>query len=149
MRGWAEGQIRGLRPKNARPPSVADARRVLATGDLIWVSAASAAPRKELNGNDVKTSGYDSSAVVPGKPISLRLQQEPLVQGALASIEPENGDVVALIGGYSFGESHFNRATQARRQPRFNFKPVVYSTAPRFWLHAIIDGSGMRRRLFM
>lgn len=124
---WARRPNPRVAAQNA--PSVTDARRVLATGDLIWVSAASAAPKKDSNGNDVKTSGYDSSAVVPGKPISLRLQQEPLVQGALASIEPENGDVVALIGGYSFGESHFNRATQARRQPGSSFKPVVYSTA--------------------
>ncbi|MCX4310516.1 MAG: PBP1A family penicillin-binding protein [Desulfovibrio sp.] len=124
---WARRPNPRVAAQNA--PSVTDARRVLATGDLIWVSAAAAAPKKDSNGNDVKTSGYDSSAVVPGKPISLRLQQEPLVQGALASIEPENGDVVALIGGYSFGESHFNRATQARRQPGSSFKPVVYSTA--------------------
>ena len=53
----------------------------------------------------------------------------PEVQGALASIEPQSGDVVALIGGYQFGNSHFNRATQARRQPGSSFKPIVYSAA--------------------
>jgi penicillin-binding protein 1A len=117
---------------------------VLATGDLIWVSAASAAPKKDSNGNDVKTSGYDSSAVVPGKPISLRLQQEPLVQGALASIEPENGDVVALIGGYSFGESHLRRPGASRVQassPLSIPQPSILASRHhrRFWM----------RRLFM
>ena len=72
---------------------------------------------------------YDSAKVKPGVPIALRLQQIPEVQGALASIEPQSGDVVALIGGYQFGNSHFNRATQARRQPGSSFKPIVYSAA--------------------
>lgn len=51
------------------------------------------------------------------------------MQGALISIEPETGDVVAMVGGYSFQESQFNRATQAFRQPGSSFKPIVYSAA--------------------
>ncbi|MDE7241934.1 PBP1A family penicillin-binding protein [Desulfovibrio sp.] len=124
----------------ANAPSIKDARQVLAPGDLIWVSAAPmpapegpAAPAAK--GKQPARAGaknlvpYDPERVRPGSPIMLRLQQEPLVQGALASLEPDSGDVVALIGGYSFGDSHFNRATQARRQPGSSFKPVVYSTA--------------------
>ncbi|WP_300925400.1 penicillin-binding protein 1A [uncultured Desulfovibrio sp.] len=125
-------------------PAVKDARQVLAPGDLIWVSAApmpapqaQAAPdagdgakRKQAAKGAARTQvPYDPARVTKTTPILLRLQQEPLVQGALASLEPRSGDVVALIGGYSFGESHFNRATQARRQPGSSFKPVVYSTA--------------------
>lgn len=104
-------------------PSVKDARHVLAQGDLIWVSAAA------VKNADKTETPLDPSAITPDKPVVLRLQQEPEVQGALTSIEPQTGDVVALIGGYSFGESHFNRATQARRQPGSSFKPVVYSAA--------------------
>ncbi len=99
-------------------PSVKDSRKVVSRGDFIWVSAASS-DKEPYNPENVKKETQ----------IVLRLQQEPLVQGALASLEPQSGDVVALIGGYSFGESHFNRATQARRQPGSSFKPVVYSTA--------------------
>ncbi|MDE7372110.1 MAG: transglycosylase domain-containing protein, partial [Desulfovibrio sp.] len=124
----------------ANAPSIKDARQVLAPGDLIWVSAApmpapegAAAPAAKGK-QPAKSAGknqvpYDPARVSKTSPIVLRLQQEPLVQGALASLEPESGDVVALIGGYSFGDSHFNRATQARRQPGSSFKPVVYSTA--------------------
>ena len=124
----------------ASAPSIKDARKVLAPGDLIWVSAApmpaaegQAAPaakgKQPGAGAGKNVAPYDPARVSKKSPIVLRLQQEPLVQGALASLEPESGDVVALIGGYSFGDSHFNRATQARRQPGSSFKPVVYSTA--------------------
>lgn len=112
------GRRPNVRVAAQNAPSVSDARKVLSPGDLIWVSAFS-------NG---KTE-FDPATATRKMPIILRLQQEPLVQGALASLEPQTGDVVALIGGYSFGESHFNRATQARRQPGSSFKPVVYSTA--------------------
>lgn len=50
-------------------------------------------------------------------------------QGALVAMDPHTGDVVALVGGRSFGESQFNRATQARRQPGSAFKPFIYGAA--------------------
>jgi penicillin-binding protein 1A len=59
----------------------------------------------------------------------LNLEQEPVVQGALVSLEPPTGEVRALVGGYDFQKSHFNRATQAHRQPGSAFKPIVYSAA--------------------
>lgn len=105
---------------------------ILKTDDIIWVSAARAAAKKNRDDDkeaDEKTVEFNPDAASRDAPIALRLQQEPLVQGAIASLEPQSGDVVALIGGYSFGESHFNRATQARRQPGSSFKPIVYSTA--------------------
>ncbi len=111
------------RISGADAPAVRDARQVLGVGDVVWVSAMQPGGAKSEN------AIFDPAAVARNAPVSLRLQQEPLVQGALASIEPRDGDVVALIGGYKFGESHFNRATQARRQPGSSFKPVVYSTA--------------------
>ena len=57
------------------------------------------------------------------------LRQIPQVQGALVSIEPATGRVVAMSGGWSFELSQFNRATQANRQPGSSFKPYVYLTA--------------------
>jgi penicillin-binding protein 1A len=60
---------------------------------------------------------------------SWRLAQVPEVQGALASVDPQDGSVVALTGGYDFFLSNYNRATQAKRQPGSAFKPFVYSAA--------------------
>ena len=57
------------------------------------------------------------------------LRQVPAVNGALVAIEPRSGRVLAMVGGYSFSLSNFNRATQAMRQPGSAFKPFVYATA--------------------
>ena len=118
----------------ANAPAVKDPKLVAAPGDLIWVSAeATTITETTAKGKkEQKTVPFDAATVKKNVPITLRLQQEPLVQGAIASVEPQTGDVVALIGGYQFGDSHFNRATQARRQPGSSFKPVVYSTAMDF-----------------
>jgi penicillin-binding protein 1A len=51
------------------------------------------------------------------------------LQGSLVAIDPVNGDVLALVGGRSFTESPFNRATQARRQAGSAFKPIIYAAA--------------------
>ena len=57
------------------------------------------------------------------------IKQEPNVNGAIIVIDPYNGDILALSGGYSFKKSEFNRATQAKRQPGSAFKPIVYLAA--------------------
>ncbi len=55
--------------------------------------------------------------------------QLPLVQGAFVGMDPEDGAIKALVGGYSFYRSKFNRATQSMRQPGSSFKPFIYSAA--------------------
>ena len=62
-----------------------------------------------------------------GNFFSLALEQEPEVEGALLSIEPETGHIKALVGGYDFNRSEFNRAVQSTRQPGSAFKPIVYA----------------------
>ncbi|MBK8011599.1 MAG: PBP1A family penicillin-binding protein [Deltaproteobacteria bacterium] len=57
------------------------------------------------------------------------LEQEPNLEAALLSVESESGYVLAMIGGYSFDRSEFNRALQACRQPGSSFKPIVYAAA--------------------
>lgn len=57
------------------------------------------------------------------------LQQEPRVEGALLALEVRTGAVKAMVGGYDFEKSQFNRATQAFRQVGSAFKPIVYSAA--------------------
>jgi penicillin-binding protein 1A len=60
---------------------------------------------------------------------SWMLEQLPRVQGALVSLRPTDGAVQALVGGFDFRRSKFNRAMQAKRQPGSSFKPVIYSAA--------------------
>ncbi|MDP3236711.1 MAG: PBP1A family penicillin-binding protein [Myxococcales bacterium] len=59
----------------------------------------------------------------------VRLEQEPELQSALASIDPQRQYLVAMVGGYDFDANEFNRAFQACRQPGSSFKPIVYATA--------------------
>jgi penicillin-binding protein 1A len=58
-----------------------------------------------------------------------RLRQIPEVSGACVAMDPFTGRVLAMVGGFSFDQSEFNRATQAKRQPGSSFKPLVYATA--------------------
>ena len=57
------------------------------------------------------------------------LTQVPKVQGGFASLNPMNGAIEAIAGGFDFYQSEYNRATQAKRQPGSGFKPVIYATA--------------------
>ena len=82
----------------------ARAGKGIGSGDLIWVTPADSGP-------------------------AFRLKQIPIVNGALVAMDPQNGRVMAMVGGYSFSLSSFNRATQALRQPGSAIKPVVYATA--------------------
>ena len=60
---------------------------------------------------------------------SLRFVQLPAAQSALVSLDPQDGAIRALVGGFSFEQSNYNRAAQAKRQPGSSFKPFVYSAA--------------------
>ncbi len=117
-RGWraavvesVEGGVR-VRPAKDYPTGTlvaedvawARAGKGLKVGDLIFVEPAESG------------SGY-------------RLRQVPAVNGALVAMEPRSGRVLAMVGGYSFSLSNFNRATQAMRQPGSAIKPFVYAAA--------------------
>jgi len=73
----------------------------------------------------------------------LALEQEPEVQGALVSIDPVTGGVKAMIGGYDFRKSQFNRAVQAKRNAGSAFKPIIYAAALEkgFTAATVIDDS--------
>lgn len=72
------------------------------------------------------TKGDDGKALAAG---SYALRQIPKVDGALVALDPHTGRVLAMVGGWSYSKSQFNRATQALRQPGSSFKPFVYLTA--------------------
>ena len=92
------------------------------TGSLVPADVAWARAGKGLSGGDVVF-------VAPAPQGGYFLKQVPAVNGALVAIEPHSGRVLAMVGGYSFSLSNFNRATQAARQPGSAFKPIVYATA--------------------
>jgi penicillin-binding protein 1A len=58
-----------------------------------------------------------------------RLRQVPEISGAILAMDPLTGRIHAMVGGFSYDQSQFNRATQALRQPGSSFKPIVYATA--------------------
>ena len=64
-----------------------------------------------------------------GATASVSLEQTPLAEAALVAIDNRSGQIRAMVGGWSFGRSKFNRAVQAYRQLGSTFKPIVYTTA--------------------
>jgi len=93
----------------------------LANADSKWVKKGVS---KVLTVGDVVYT-----APVSGKPGAYSVEQVPEIEGALVAMDPRTGRVQALVGGFSYAESEFNRATQALRQPGSSFKPIVYSAA--------------------
>ena len=61
--------------------------------------------------------------------VQLALEQTPIVEGGLIAIDPTLGAIRAMVGGYDFSRSEYNRAVQAHRQPGSAFKPLIYATA--------------------
>ena len=96
---WATGDRAGQ--------SVSSASDVLNIGDVVYV-------RQHLN---EAGAAYFS------------LRQVPEVSGGMVAMDPYTGRVLAMVGGFSFADSQFNRATQAQRQPGSSFKPFVYAAA--------------------
>ena len=95
------------------------ARRPNKTGSL------GAAPR---HASDIVTPG-DVVYVLPAADGAGILAQVPLVQGAFVSLDPQDGAITSLVGGFDFYASKFNRVVQAKRQPGSGFKPFIYSGA--------------------
>ena len=98
------------------------ARDILLVGDVVYVKVVS---------------------MTDDKNVAFALEQEPNVEGALLSIDPATGYVRAMVGGFEFKRSEFNRAIQSRRQPGSAFKPFVYGAAIEsgFTTATVIDDS--------
>lgn len=90
------------------------------------LSAQALAPRK--SGQSLLKPGA-VIRLTPDAGNKLTLTQLPLVQGAVVGMNPRNGNITALVGGFDFSQNKFNNATQAWRQPGSSFKPFVYSAA--------------------
>ena len=120
--GANEARI-GLRPGSTVAGDVAADRETgtLAGPDIKWVSR----PLSEI----LTVGDVVYVSPVADKPGHYTLQQDPELEGAIVAMDPRTGRVLAMVGGFSFAESEFNRATQALRQPGSSFKPIVYSAA--------------------
>ena len=87
-------------------------------------------PRKALEEGDIiEVKILPDEIPKTQNTLKLALEQEPLVQGALVSIDVATGHIKSMVGGRNFSESEFNRATQALRQPGSAFKPIIYAAA--------------------
>ena len=102
---WADGleNLRLYKTVNARTAPIASATELFSRGDLIRIQRHA----------DSRVS----------------LAQLPVAQAAMVALAPENGGIKAIVGGFDYRQSRFNRITQATRQPGSNFKPFIYTTA--------------------
>jgi penicillin-binding protein 1A len=104
---------------------VRSAHDVLAVGDIVFVEPTGATTAIPSAGRYTKAAAGGAPSHLPG----FALRQVPDVSGGLVVVDPKNGRVRAMVGGWDFGASQFNRVTQAKRQPGSAFKPFVYMTA--------------------
>ncbi len=100
---------------------------ILSDGKTISIAASGYAWTRQQNAAQV--AGIGDVIYIHKVQGQWQLQQIPNVEGAIISINPQDGAILALSGGYSYAQSHFNRAIQAERQPGSNFKPFIYSAA--------------------
>ncbi len=121
---WA----RRYKTENLTGPKPEKPSDVVSKGDVIYVKP-SADPALEAM-NEAPPATDDSTGQI--RTIDIRkveLAQIPRVEGALISLDADTGAIEALAGGYSFSQSKYNRAMQAKRQPGSNFKPFLYLAA--------------------
>jgi penicillin-binding protein 1A len=95
------------KPINSKEKRLDDFKKILKEKDIIYVVSANNKKEKD----------------------QYLLVQDPPMEAALLAVDPQSGAILAMVGGYSFEKSMFNRATQAKRQVGSIFKPIVYSVA--------------------
>jgi penicillin-binding protein 1A len=124
--------IIGLNPEKQQDGTLVDNREAVEIGfeEIKWAKAPGKPAPKAVT--DVLSPG-DVIYVAPKDPEELdgvwSLMQIPEVGGGIVALDPNTGRVLADVGGFSFDQSQFDRAIQAKRQPGSSFKPIVYSAA--------------------
>jgi penicillin-binding protein 1A len=124
----------GLQPKRTVSGALDEARETgsVSEEDMSW------AMRHVVDGKRVKAKS-PADVLKPGDVIyvekkqgedgAYQIRQVPEVGGGMVAMDPHTGRVLAMVGGFSYAASEFNRATQAMRQPGSSFKPIVYAAA--------------------
>ncbi len=128
---WARPFI-NVNALGATPKSPAD---ILKVGDIVYVTPRPNGVNTEQQANE-KPEVVDNTAEItsntsqkPQPHRSWSLVQIPEAQGALIALNPDNGAILALVGGFDYSLSRFNRVLQAQRQAGSNFKPFIYAAA--------------------
>ncbi|PTM98924.1 penicillin-binding protein 1A [Mycoplana dimorpha] len=122
----------GLQPRKEVSGSIAEERVTgrIPAEQMKWAYRSAKGDRKTAKSPEGVLSPGDVVYVEPTeKAGNYRLRQPPRVQGGLVAMDPHTGRVLAMVGGFSYAQSEFNRATQAMRQPGSSFKPFVYAAA--------------------
>ncbi len=119
----------GLRPSGPETATAAADTAMIDRDDTAWALCRLAEGKRRCASslNGVLQPG--DVVYVEKQETGYVLRQPPQVQGALVSMDPNTGRVLAVAGGFSYAQSEFNRATQAYRQPGSSFKPFVYAAA--------------------
>jgi penicillin-binding protein 1A len=112
---WAMRHFKDGKLLRAKSPA-----EVLSLGDVVYVEKKQVAEQ----GNDPESAGEATEGSG-----GWLLRQVPQIEGGMVAMDAHTGRVLAMVGGFSYAESEFNRATQAMRQPGSSFKPIVYSAA--------------------
>jgi penicillin-binding protein 1A len=118
---WARHTL----PDQRLGTGVGRAQEVLAAGDIVLVEPLGAAAGTPANTAAANTANAKRGPV----PLLYGLRQVPDVSGGFVAMDPKTGRTFALVGGWDYHDSQFDRATQAKRQPGSSIKPFVYVTA--------------------
>ena len=124
---------------NALGPVPKTPADVFKIGDIVYVEPSESSIATEVISHNDTEFAVDSDAMTigpesepgsePESTFTWSLTQIPKAQGALISLDPNNGAMLALVGGFDYSLSNFNRILQAQRQAGSNFKPFIYSAA--------------------
>ncbi|MEZ8862800.1 MULTISPECIES: penicillin-binding protein 1A [Vibrio] len=109
---------------NRQGPAPSQAKEILAVGEQIWVR------HEAVTGDEVSEEPTEESVTAESEtPIVWRLSQVPNANTAFVAMNPNNGAVLSMVGGFNFVHNKFNRATQSIRQVGSGIKPFIYSAA--------------------
>ncbi len=129
----SDGADIGIRPDKDEAGKIGSdrVRGRINADDMKWAyrSSDSSKPKAKTPGDFLQPGDVVYVEPLADAAGQYRLRQPPKVQGGLVAMDPKTGRVLAMVGGFSFGQSEFNRATQAMRQPGSSFKPFVYAAA--------------------
>ncbi|KAA8669310.1 PBP1A family penicillin-binding protein [Vibrio gigantis] len=108
---------------NRQGPAPSQAKEILAVGEQVWVR------HEAITGDEVSDEPTEEATTETETPVVWRLSQVPNANTAFVAMNPNNGAVLSMVGGFNFVHNKFNRATQSIRQVGSGIKPFIYSAA--------------------
>ncbi|MEZ8241227.1 penicillin-binding protein 1A [Vibrio splendidus] len=108
---------------NRQGPAPSQAKEILAVGEQVWVR------HEAITGDEVSEEPTEEAMTDTETPVEWRLSQVPNANTAFVAMNPNNGAVLSMVGGFNFVHNKFNRATQSIRQVGSGIKPFIYSAA--------------------